>query len=85
MFAPQNRERFERLSSLSPVAAVQAWLDGDFGIGDEPALIQAIRKDKRIKLSDSQIIDVMADMMFDAAEGDLVEASSVLELLAIAE
>ncbi len=36
-FQPQNKERFERLRALTPMAAVRAWLDGDFGIGDEPA------------------------------------------------
>jgi len=31
------------LRALTPIDAVQAWLDGDFGIGDEPALNLAIR------------------------------------------
>ena len=44
MLQPQNKECFERLRTRSPVAAVQAWLEGDFGMGDEPALIAAIRE-----------------------------------------
>ena len=47
------------LCSLSPLEAVRTWLDGDFGIDDEPALIEAIRKDPRVKLSDDQIIAVV--------------------------
>jgi len=60
-----DNARFERLRSLSPVEAAKAWLDGDFGIGDEPALIEAIRKDKRIKLPDDAIIDFFAEAMED--------------------
>jgi len=41
----KNKERFEKLQTLAPVDAIQAWLDGDFGIGDEPAMIAAIHKD----------------------------------------
>ena len=60
---PQNRERFDRLSGLAPVDAVKAWLDGDFGLSDEPALISAIRKDRRIALSDDEIEEVILDAM----------------------
>lgn len=59
----QNKERFKRLQTLTPIEAVQAWLEGDFGIGDEAALISAIRKDKRVSLSDDQIIDTMCGAM----------------------
>lgn len=52
---PVNRERFERLRLLSPLAAVRVWLNLDFGWGDERALIEAIRRDPRIKATDRQI------------------------------
>ena len=58
-----NRERFEALRALSPIDAVRAWLDGDFGFGDEPALIEAIRRDKRVTLSASDIMDAICDAM----------------------
>lgn len=58
-------KRFEVLRKLTPIAAVKAWLDGDFGIGDEAALIEAIRKDKRITRSDDEIIDFMADALVE--------------------
>lgn len=74
---PQNRKRFERLRALSPVDAVQAWLDGDFGIGDEAAMIEAIRKDRRVTLSDDEIIDTVIDAM-----GEEVDAATCLERLA---
>ncbi|MFZ2170415.1 MAG: hypothetical protein WAW61_12345 [Methylococcaceae bacterium] len=38
----QNKFRFESLRILAPIDAVEAWLSGDSGIGDEPALIDAI-------------------------------------------
>lgn len=41
----------------------RAWLDRKFGIDEEPALIEAIRKDKKIKYSDDEIIDFFAGTM----------------------
>jgi len=77
MMQPQNKKRFETLSTLAPVDAVRAWLDGDFGIGDEPALISAIRKDSRISLSDDAITDAIMDAMDDG-----LDAPACLERLA---
>ena len=73
----QNRKRFESLSALAPVDAVQAWLDGDFGIGDETALISAIRKDTRILLSDDEIEDGVLEAMDEG-----LDAPACLERLA---
>ena len=74
---PQNRKRFESLNTLAPVEAVRAWLNGDFGMGDEPALISAIRKDTRISLSDDTIMDIISDAMEDG-----LDAPACLERLA---
>lgn len=65
-----NKERFERLRALSPTDAVRAWIDGDFGFGDEPALIEAIRKDTRISISDDDLIDAMSDAMDERLDAD---------------
>lgn len=54
------------MRSLSAVDVARAWLDGDFGIDEEPALIEAISKHRRIKLSDEEIIDFFTEAM----EGD---------------
>lgn len=43
--------------------ALQVWLDRNFGIGDEAAMIEAIRKDTRVTLSDDVIVDVVCDAM----------------------
>ncbi len=65
-----NDKRFESLRTLPPVEAVKAWLNGDFGFGEESALIEAIRKDSRITRSDDEIIDFMADaLMEEKADG----------------
>lgn len=77
MFPPQNKARFEFLRGLSAVAAVQAWLEGDFGIGDEPALIFSIRKDARVVASDDDIFDAMCDAIDDG-----LDAPASLERLA---
>ena len=73
----QNKERFERLRALAPIDALQAWLDGDFGIDDEPAMISAIRKDTRVSLSDDQIIDAVCEAMDEG-----LDAAACLERLA---
>jgi hypothetical protein len=75
---PQNKKRFESLSALAPVDAVRAWLDGDFGMGDEPALISAIRKDTRISLTDDDLTDAILDAMDNG-----LDAPACLERLAI--
>ena len=69
-----NQERFERLRALSPLEAVQAWLDGSFGMDDEPALLEAIRRDSRVRLSD----DIITDLVCEAMDREL-DASQCLE------
>ena len=59
----RNKERFESLRVLSPVEAVQAWLDFRFGIDDEPAMLEAIRRDSRVRLSDGEFIASIQNAM----------------------
>jgi hypothetical protein len=59
----QDPERFEQLRTLSPLEAVRAWLEGDFGIGDEPALIEAIRKDRRVVLKEEALVSIICEAM----------------------
>ncbi len=73
-----NQKRFDKLRALSPLEAVQAWLDGDFGFGEEAAMIAAIRKDTRVMRSDVEIIDFMTDAL---TEED-ADAQNCLDLLA---
>lgn len=72
----QNKVPPTRLRLLAPIDAVQAWLDGDFGMGDEPAMIAAIRMDTRVVMSDDGIVDVICNAM---SEG--LDASTCLEQL----
>ena len=74
---PQNQDRFTYLSALAPVQAVQACLDGDCRMGDEPALISAIRKDERILLSDEDAIEALCDAIDEG-----LNAPACLERLA---
>jgi hypothetical protein len=74
-----NQERFDRLRALSPIDAVQAWLDGAFSIGDEPAMIAAIRRDPRVALSDDDITDIVMEALYEG-----LDASACLERLASA-
>lgn len=63
MIPPTNRERFESLRKLSPPEAVKAWVNFAFGIGDEPAMLEAIHKDPQISLTDREIEDVILKAM----------------------
>lgn len=72
----QNQERFDRLRALAPIDAVRAWLDGDFGMGDESALLTAIRKDARVVGSDDDITYAIFDAMDDG-----LDAAACLESL----
>lgn len=58
-----NFERQARLAQLSPADAVRALFDGEFGMGDEPAICFAIRRDPRITLDDDAILDAFADLL----------------------
>jgi hypothetical protein len=77
MMQPVNKERYEHLRALAPFEAVRAWINGEFGIGDEPAMISAIRKDTRISISDEAIEDILMDAMEDR-----LDAAARLERLA---
>lgn len=59
----RDHSRFNSLRQLSPIEAVQAWLDGRFGIGDEEALVEAIRKTGKISRSNEEISDIMLEGM----------------------
>ena len=49
----------------------------DFGIGDEPALLAAIRRDPRVTGSDDDITDVICEAIDDG-----LDAAACLERLA---
>jgi len=72
----QNKQSSDNLQELDPIDAIQVWLDGAFGIGDESAMIKAIRKDKRIILPDEEITDIVCDAM-----GENLDAHACLERL----
>jgi hypothetical protein len=78
VFPKVNKKRFEQLKSLFPAEAVSAWLEGNFGVGDEPALVVAILKDSRIKLSPEKIEEFMSDMM----DSEEVDVQAILDRLA---
>ena len=72
-----DEQRMEILRKLPPLKAVQAWLNGDFGLDEESALCEAIREDARIKLSDDDIAETIFEAMDDGCD-----ASACLERLA---
>lgn len=72
-----NFARQARLSQLSPVEAVRALYEGEFGIGDEPALCFAIRRDPRVSLDDDAILGIYFDVR-DEMEDDSVPTADYI-------
>lgn len=78
--SPTDIERHARLVQLSPLDAVRAWLTGDWGPDDEPALCAAIRRDPGVDLDDDEIVSVFSQVLSpDDYRADKAEA--VLTLL----
>jgi len=63
MIPMRDIENYRRLERLSPLEAIRVFLDGDFTIGEDEALMSAIRGDLSVRLSDERIADIMADCM----------------------
>ena len=63
LFPNRNPENFERLKKLPALEAIQVWLDGDFAIDEEDALLHAIRTETKSALSDEQITDLICNAM----------------------
>jgi len=61
MFPLRDPKNYERLKTLSPLEAVKVWMDGDFTIDEDSALLVAIRAGTKTRLSDSEIIDLICD------------------------
>jgi hypothetical protein len=73
-----DQSRFDRLRNLTPLAAAQSWLNGDFGIGDDSALIESIRRDRRVTCSDEAIYVFFAESLLRQRE----DAGACLDELA---
>lgn len=70
--ATQKHDHLDRLKSLSPLQAVQAWLREDFGHGERNYLITAIQRDRRIELDDDEIAYVIHDAMQSGVDAPTV-------------
>lgn len=65
-----NPDTDDPLRALSPFDALDAWLTGDFTIGDEPTLLEAIRRDTRVRGPDAAVVKAVMramDEQLDAA------------------
>ncbi len=71
--------RQARLARLSPDGAIRAYLAGDFGIGEDAILCDAIRNDPGVTLTDEEIESVFGDLFERGAQPH--EAPVVLTLL----
>jgi len=65
---PKSNDPSDRLDNLDALAAIKAWLAGDFGYGEENILMLAIRRDTDIDLSDSEIKEIFCEAIADDRE-----------------
>ena len=65
---PANRKNFYGLAALAPVDAIRVCLNGSFGMSDVSTLISAIRKDRRIALSDDELLDLIVEALEDGLD-----------------
>lgn len=75
-----DQESFNRLESLDALAAVRAWLEDDYGCGEDRVLVQAIRRETGITLDDRAIWEVLSE----AQAIDATPARALAALLAAA-
>lgn len=62
-----EQESFNRLESLDALGAVRAWLEDDYGCGEDRILVQAIRRQTGISLGDRAIWEVLSEAYADDA------------------
>lgn len=58
---------YDRLEQLDAMAAIKAWLLGDYRRGEERVLLLAIRRDTGLELTDAEMRDVLVEARNDAA------------------
>jgi hypothetical protein len=76
-----EQESFNRLESLDALAAVRAWLEDDYGCGEDRVLVQAIRRETGIALDDRAIWEVLSE----AQAIDATPSRALAALLAAAK
>ena len=64
-FPAPDKKRFEELRQKPPEVAISIWLQGEFTIGEEPALLEAIRDGLSLRLDDGEITEIICDCMDD--------------------
>ena len=72
-------DAFGRLESLDAIRAIRAWLEDDYGYGEDRVLMQAIRRGAGVTLEDRAMWTVLSAAH---AAGDSA-ASTLAELVAL--
>lgn len=68
-----------RLAALDALGAVRAWLENDYGYGEDRVLMQAIRRGAGIAIGDHAMWTVLSR----AHAGDVSPARTLAELVAL--
>ncbi|HEX6985854.1 MAG TPA: hypothetical protein VF170_10770 [Planctomycetaceae bacterium] len=65
-----DSKRDKALSRLTPIEAIRAFLAGEFGIGDETAIVAAIRRDPRVTLTEDEVLEVLGDALEEGVDAE---------------
>ena len=69
-FPIRDPKNFERLRSLKAEEAIACFLGGDFTIGEESALAEAVQKGLSLPLKKEEVETVLSDSMADEVSAD---------------
>ena len=81
-----KKDPYDRLEHLDAMAAIKAWLLGDYRRGEERILILAIRRETGLELTDVEIREVMIEAInYNTTAMGVFESLLVLETAADVE
>ncbi|RLS29316.1 MAG: hypothetical protein DWH79_12015 [Planctomycetota bacterium] len=53
----------DRLDGLDALGAVQVWLDGAYGVGEEPSLVALLRRKLNLDLFEREVRELLYDAL----------------------
>ena len=69
-FPIRNPQNYERLRRLSAEEAIACYLAGDFAIGEDSALVEAVQRGLSLPLKRDDVEDVLSECMVDEVSVD---------------
>ncbi len=64
-FPASDPKNYQRLQNLSAEAAIACYLEGEFTIGEDDALVDAVQKGLRLPMKKESIGSILSDCMVE--------------------